>query len=138
VILGDWVCRSLIYYPTLDNLGGISFLIATPKEGFLYHLPLKRGSAAIRVTTYPLTAPLLSFTFDSLFFHALTETGLESYTSRCLYYALKDTEGFKTLKNVCPKTSNVLNSFFLFITPLNDFSISLDCLNNLVIRINLI
>ncbi|CAG7719171.1 unnamed protein product [Allacma fusca] len=85
-----------------DDLGGVSCVLGTSSQAFVYHLPVRRDATVTRVVTYPLTAPLVSFAFDSMFFHALTETGLETYTSRSLYYPLKDFEGFQRYKNDCP------------------------------------
>jgi hypothetical protein len=83
-------------------------MICTLKEGYLYHLPIKPNGQIIRTASYPFTAPLISFGFDSIFVHALTETGLESYTSRSLFYASKDVNGITQFVNVIP------NIYFIF------------------------
>ena len=75
-------------------------MIGMSSQAFVYHIPAKLDCNVVRVVTYPLTAPLVYFAFDTLFFHALTETGLETYTSRSLYYPLKEFEGFQRHKNV--------------------------------------
>lgn len=84
----------------LDKLGGVACIIGLSKEAMLYHLSTKEKRQPVRIATYTFTAPLVTFTFDSLFFHALTESGLETYTSRSLYYALQDHEGFERFRNV--------------------------------------
>ncbi|CAL8096235.1 unnamed protein product [Orchesella dallaii] len=91
-------------YPvrTGDFLGGVTLIVGLPKEAMMYHLPTKQGCHPVRIANYAFTAPLVTFTFDSLFFHALTESGLETYTSRSLYYSLQDYEGFERYKNACP------------------------------------
>ena len=95
-------------YFFVDAFGGTSCLVSTSKEAFLYHLPELKGSFVARVSSYAFTAPLTQFNFDSLFLHALTETGLETYSSRSLYHALKDTEGFEVYSNVI-KLANFLS-----------------------------
>lgn len=75
-------------------------MVCTKKEGYLYHLPTKQNCSVVRVASYPFTAPLITFAFDSIIFHALTESGLESYTCRSLYYATKDHEGIKPFLSV--------------------------------------
>ncbi|ODN05909.1 Hermansky-Pudlak syndrome 3 protein, partial [Orchesella cincta] len=85
-----------------DCLGGVTLIVGLTKEAMMYHLPTKDGCHPIRIANYAFTAPLVTFTFDSLFFHALTESGLETYTGRSLYYSLQDYEGFERYKNACP------------------------------------
>ena len=68
-------------------------MAATCKEAFLYHLPTKRSSFVIRQTIYSFTSTMITCSSDSSLFHALTTSGLETFTSRYLYNALKDTSG---------------------------------------------
>lgn len=83
-----------------DTLGGISCVVGTSKEAILYFLPTNLNSYVTRVVSYHFTAPLISFAFDSLSLHALTESGLETYTFRGLWHAIKDKEGISKFHNV--------------------------------------
>lgn len=61
----------------LDHLGAVALMVSQTSDAFLYHLPTKADGHILKCANYHFTAPLISFSFDSLFFHALTETGLE-------------------------------------------------------------
>jgi hypothetical protein len=63
-------------------------LVVTQQEGYLYHFmmhDLQEPSAsqqAACVTVYPFTAPVIAVAMERFVLHALTETGLETYTLR--------------------------------------------------------
>ncbi|KAG8240333.1 hypothetical protein J437_LFUL000808 [Ladona fulva] len=73
-----------------EDLASIMFFVATQQEGYLYHFPgskpVKRGTypakAMLPDAVYPLTAPVSSVVMEQYAVHALTETGLETYTMR--------------------------------------------------------
>lgn len=75
-------------------------MVATCKEAFLYHIPTKPNSFVVRESIYSFTSTMTSFVFDNVFLHVLTSTGVETFTSRHLYNALKDAEEFETFVNV--------------------------------------
>jgi len=81
-------------------VGGTLCFMATETEMLLYHLPEVEGSSVRRVTKCPFTSPLQDLLSDSSFIHALTESGIETYSSRGLAESLKDIEGFSALNNV--------------------------------------
>ncbi len=94
------IIYTLFSYNFTEKLGGVACAVGLTKEAMMFHLPTKEKRHPVRIASYNFTAPLVTFTFDSLFFHALTESGLETYTSRSLYYALEDHEGFDHYRNV--------------------------------------
>lgn len=97
----DKVLDTILYPIRIkDKLGGVACVIGMSKEALVYHLSIRELCRPVRITNYSFTAPLVSFSFDSIFFHALTESGLETYTSRSICYALQDQEGFETFRNV--------------------------------------
>jgi hypothetical protein len=63
-------------------------VVVTQQEGYLYHFmtqDLQEPSAlrqAAPVTVYPFTAPVIAVAVERFVLHALTETGLETYTLR--------------------------------------------------------
>ncbi|XP_030747037.1 uncharacterized protein LOC115875658 [Sitophilus oryzae] len=63
---------------------GISFMIATQQEGYLYFFGDSDNSLDkdYCIAVYPFTAPVFKIIMEDYFLHALTETGLESYTLR--------------------------------------------------------
>ena len=56
-------------------------MISTQQEGFLYLIP-ESTSVAQLVSVYPFTAPVCDLALENSVLHALTETGLETYTVR--------------------------------------------------------
>lgn len=63
-------------------------LVVTQQEGYLYYFkvhskpePSQLQQAAC-VTVYPFTAPVTAVAMESYVLHALTESGLETYTLR--------------------------------------------------------
>jgi hypothetical protein len=66
-------------------------LVVTQQEGYLYyfnvhgkHEPSRLQQAAC-VTVYPFTAPVTAVAMEGYVLHALTESGLETYTLRTGY-----------------------------------------------------
>ncbi|XP_021913117.1 Hermansky-Pudlak syndrome 3 protein isoform X3 [Zootermopsis nevadensis] len=63
-------------------------LVVTQQEGYLYHFNMRdvqepsRLQQAACVTVYPFTAPVTAVAMERFVLHALTETGLETYTLR--------------------------------------------------------
>jgi hypothetical protein len=63
-------------------------LVVTQQEGYLYQFmmqDLQEPSAsqqAACATVYPFTAPVIAVVMERFVLHALTETGLETYTLR--------------------------------------------------------
>ncbi|XP_071445245.1 BLOC-2 complex member HPS3 [Hetaerina americana] len=89
------------------DLASIMFFVATQQEGYLYHFPgskpIKTGptpaKALLPDAVYPLTAPVSSVVMEQYAVHALTETGLETYTiraSKTLLHQLEKHAGLAT------------------------------------------
>jgi hypothetical protein len=63
-------------------------LVVTQQEGYLYYFKVhskqepSRLQQAACVTVYPFTAPVTAVAMESCVLHALTESGLETYTLR--------------------------------------------------------
>lgn len=63
-------------------------LVVTQQEGYLYYFKVhskqepSRLQQAACVTVYPFTAPVTAVAMESYVLHALTESGLETYTLR--------------------------------------------------------
>ncbi|KAK4302345.1 hypothetical protein Pmani_025562 [Petrolisthes manimaculis] len=64
---------------------GASVFLTTPHVGQLYHITLSQnayGSSVVRGGVFSYTAPVYSVALESSLLHALTLTGLETYTMR--------------------------------------------------------
>jgi len=78
-----------LHSPHRNNLYGVAVLIATQQEGYLYHFAMDgRASSQPWVSIYPFTAPVTTVVLESCALHALTETGLETYTLRSYHRTL--------------------------------------------------
>jgi hypothetical protein len=92
-------------------------LVVTQQEGYLYYFSVHgkqepaRLQQAACVTVYPFTAPVTAVAMESYVLHALTESGLETYTLRtgCQFASaadvMKNTTGVSIL---CGRMSDVL------------------------------
>ena len=68
-----------------SHLMSLSLMFTTVHEGYLYHIPghirkAGRGVGVQRIATYPFTCPVIDLVLEPSLLHALTETGLETYT----------------------------------------------------------
>lgn len=81
-----------------SQLCGVACLVATQQEGYLYHFPMDGSPPAAHpcVAVYPFTAPVSRVVLEPLALHALTDTGLETYTLRSAHRSLV------ALQGVCP------------------------------------
>lgn len=70
------------------DLVSVICLVVTQQEGYLYYFNMRdlqepsRLQQAACVTVYPFTAPVTAVAMERFVLHALTETGLETYTLR--------------------------------------------------------
>jgi hypothetical protein len=97
-------------------------LVVTQQEGYLYYFTVhckqepSRLQQAACVTVYPFTAPVMAVAMESYVLHALTESGLETYTLRtgCQFASavdlIKNTTGVSILCSwmCCAVLSSVL------------------------------
>ena len=69
-------------------MASVVCLVVTQQEGYLYYFKVhskqepSRLQQAACVTVYPFTAPVTAVAMESYVLHALTESGLETYTLR--------------------------------------------------------
>ncbi len=89
------------------HLMSLTVCFTTQAEGHLYHLPghLRRpgkGCGVHKVATYPFTSPVMKTALESTMLHALTDTGLESYTLKSGYSTVLEAEKMDGRTNACP------------------------------------
>lgn len=69
-----------------SSLCGVVCLVTTHQEGYLYYFPVNSESTILQqaacVTIYPFTAPVSGVALEDSLLHALTDTGLETYSLR--------------------------------------------------------
>merc|ERR1719209_1832330 len=90
----------------------LSLVAASVHEGYLFHLPghLRRpgkgkGVGVARIATYPFTSPVIDLALEPSVLHALTETGLETYTLRAGYHTVREAEQVDGRTNALPPPS---------------------------------
>ena len=96
-----------------SHLMSLSLMFTSVHEGYLYHLPghIRRpgkGVGVLKVATYPFTSPVLDLVLEPSLLHALTETGLETYTLKSGYHTVREAEVVDDKYNACPPTSTPL------------------------------
>ena len=83
-------------------------LFTSHNEGHLYHLPGHirqpgRGCGVRKAATYPFTSPVGQVALEPALMHALTETGLETYTLKAAgAHTVKEAEKLDGRTNACP------------------------------------
>lgn len=65
-------------------MNSIVCMIATQQEGYLYQFCDLESDLNVDkcISVYPFTAPVYKLVMEDYFLHAITETGLETYTMR--------------------------------------------------------
>ncbi|KAL3270567.1 hypothetical protein HHI36_021104 [Cryptolaemus montrouzieri] len=92
-------------------LGGVSCMIATQQEGYLFHfdeLGELSTSSDNCIAVYPFTAPIFQLVMEDYFLHALTETGLESYTLRIGHKICHSLGNVDSVNVACPPVSDAI------------------------------
>ncbi|XP_023724080.1 Hermansky-Pudlak syndrome 3 protein isoform X2 [Cryptotermes secundus] len=90
------------------DMVSIICLVVTQQEGYLYQFMmqnLQEPSAAQQaacVTVYPFTAPVIAVVVERFVLHALTETGLETYTLRTGHRFVAALGPANNLTSACP------------------------------------
>ena len=92
------------------HLMSITAMFSSCHEGYLYHLPGHtrapgRGLGVQQVAAYPFTSPVQDLVLEPSLLHALTETGLETYTLRSGYHTVREAECLDDRVNTAPPTS---------------------------------
>ncbi|CAG9815124.1 unnamed protein product [Phaedon cochleariae] len=89
-------------------LNSVVCIIATQQEGYLYYFddadPCVDKDNCLAV--YPFTAPVFKLVMEDYFLHALTETGLESYTLRHGHQMCRNFEVVDNVNVACPPVSD--------------------------------
>jgi hypothetical protein len=81
-------------------------LVVTQQEGYLYQFMMQALQEPIStcLTVYPFTAPVIAVAMGTFVLHALTETGLETYTLRTghhLVAALDAADNMASVSTAC-------------------------------------
>ena len=96
-----------------SHLMSVSLMFTSVHEGYLYHIPghvrrQGKGIGVTKIATYPFTCPVLDLVLEPSLLHALTETGLETYTLKSGYHTVREAELVDDKYNACPPTSTPL------------------------------
>jgi hypothetical protein len=81
-------------------------LVVTQQEGYLYYFSMHNTQEpswlqqASCVTVYPFTAPVTAVAMEGYVLHALTESGLETYTLRTSYQFASTLDLVNNMTNV--------------------------------------
>ncbi|XP_012261497.2 uncharacterized protein LOC105689218 [Athalia rosae] len=99
--------KSILRSDKFKHLHGITCIICTTQEGYVYHFPATNSeeSNPTCLTTYPFTAPVRHIALENTVLHALTEAGLESYTLRVSHHIAKSLNYIDNYKISCPSIS---------------------------------
>ncbi|CAH1774216.1 unnamed protein product [Owenia fusiformis] len=82
------------------NLVSLSCFISSNREGFLYNIV---GSDVKLLSMYPYTSNSKKVVISPILLHAITDTGIETYTTRCHVTALHNIEVVDNVTNAIPK-----------------------------------
>ncbi|XP_014211794.1 uncharacterized protein LOC106641787 isoform X2 [Copidosoma floridanum] len=101
------VKKSMLRSEKYKYFDGVTCLICTTQEGYIYHFNLEDNddSNPTCLTTYPFTAPVTHVALEYTCLHAFTEAGLESYTLRLPHHIAKTTSQQLNLKTIYPDVS---------------------------------
>ena len=96
-----------------SHLMSVSLMFTSVHEGYLYHIPghvrrQGKGIGVTKIATYPFTCPVLDLVLEPSLLHALTETGLETYTLKSGYHTVREAELVDDKYNTCPPVSTPL------------------------------
>lgn len=99
--------RSILKSDAYKYLHGVTCLICTTQEGYIYHFAVGNNeeSNPTCLTTYPFTAPVRHVALEHTILHALTEAGLESYTLRLSHHVATTLSRVNDSKIICPSIS---------------------------------
>ncbi|CAH2008089.1 unnamed protein product [Acanthoscelides obtectus] len=89
-------------------LNSVVCVVATQQEGYLYHFDdadpcIDRDNC---LAIYPFTAPVFKIVMEDYFLHALTETGLESYTLRYGHQMCRNFDVVDNVNAACPPVTD--------------------------------
>ena len=96
-----------LWHPHLMSL---TMCFTSNHEGYIYHLPGHirkpgRGLGVKRVALCPFTSPVGRIELESPYLmHALTQTGLETYTLKTSHSTVLEAEAMDNRTKACPNT----------------------------------
>jgi hypothetical protein len=91
-----------------EDMVSVVCLVVTQQEGYLYYFKVhskqepSRLQQAACVTVYPFTAPVTAVAMESYILHALTESGLETYTLRTGFQFASTLDVLNNMTSACP------------------------------------
>ncbi|XP_060533460.1 uncharacterized protein LOC132706255 isoform X2 [Cylas formicarius] len=91
-------------------LNGVACMIATQQEGYLHFFgdADKDPDEDHCIAVYPFTSPVYKLVMEDHLLHALTETGLESYTLRVGHQLCRNFDVIDNLNNACPEVNECI------------------------------
>lgn len=99
--------RGLLQSEHVANLRSVVCFLATQQEGYLYMFDSGGGTGGDScVTVYPFTAPVYKLVLEDYMLHALTETGLESYTIRIGHRLARNVHKINNIHLACPSAAD--------------------------------
>lgn len=89
------------------SLNSVVCMVATQQEGYLHYFSdFNSRSTEHCIAVYPFTAPVQNIVMENYFLHALTETGLESYTLRFGHQLCRNFEMIDDINVACPSVND--------------------------------
>lgn len=102
--------KSIFRSEKYKHLNGVTCLISTTQEGFIYHFDVQHDHLNIScLTNYQFTAALTYVSLENSILHAMTDAGLESYTLRLCHHIAKAATQFNNLEIACPDSSEPIS-----------------------------
>uniref|UniRef100_A0A1B6CI50 BLOC-2 complex member HPS3 N-terminal domain-containing protein n=1 Tax=Clastoptera arizonana TaxID=38151 RepID=A0A1B6CI50_9HEMI len=90
--------------PSYSHLVAFNCVIATHQEAYLYHFPVENGDTVGLghcISVYSFTSPVSHICLEQYLLHALTNTGLETYTMRSAHAVYGKLEPVTTEDPIC-------------------------------------
>ncbi|RZC40531.1 Hermansky-Pudlak syndrome 3 protein -like protein [Asbolus verrucosus] len=88
-------------------LSSVVCMVATQQEGYLHYFSETEAIEGDHcIAVYPFTAPVHKLVMEDYFLHALTETGLESYTLRFGHQLCRSFEMVDGVNVACPSIND--------------------------------
>lgn len=101
--------QNLVFSDYRKCLNSVVCMVATQQEGYLHYFGENEVPESDHcVTVYPFTAPVQRLVMEDYFLHALTETGLESYTLRFGHKLCRSFETVDDVNVACPSINDAI------------------------------
>lgn len=96
--------NSPLHSPSYYKLKGLGCFLSGSQIGYLYDIMTNPQL----ICQYTYTAPMKSVVIEPELIHVLTETGLETYTSRLSHRIIHQIENIDNLGNTCPNSEEAV------------------------------